>query len=57
MPRSALLQFRQHPEDTPDLAVAQRLCEEFLDALGARGIATIRLEPGELERELAAFGP
>ncbi|MEO7854900.1 MAG: UPF0175 family protein [Rubrivivax sp.] len=30
---------------------------EMIDELGARGIATIRLEPGELERELAAFGP
>lgn len=30
---------------------------EMIDALGARGIATIRLEPGDLERELAAFGP
>jgi hypothetical protein len=28
----------------------------MIDALGARGIATIRLEPGELERELATFG-
>ena len=26
------------------------------DELGRRGIATIRLQPGELERELAAFG-
>lgn len=26
---------------------------DMLDELGRRGIATIRLEPGELERELA----
>jgi len=30
---------------------------EMIDELGRRGIATIRLQPGELERELAAFGP
>lgn len=30
---------------------------EMMDELGRRGIATIRLKPGELERELAAFGP
>ena len=30
---------------------------EMMDELGRRGIATIRLQPGELERELAAFGP
>jgi predicted HTH domain antitoxin len=29
---------------------------EMIDALGERCIATIRLQPGELERELAAFG-
>lgn len=29
---------------------------DMLDELGRRGIATIRLHPGELERELAAFG-
>ena len=29
---------------------------EMIDELGRRGIATIRLAPGELERELAAFG-
>lgn len=28
---------------------------EMMDELGQRGIATIRLEPGELERELAGF--
>lgn len=30
---------------------------EMIDELGRRDIATIRLSPGELERELAAFGP
>ena len=30
---------------------------EMMDELGRRGIATIRLRPGELERELASFGP
>ena len=30
---------------------------DMMDELGRRGIATIRLRPGELERELAAFGP
>lgn len=30
---------------------------DMMDELGRRGIATIRLRPGELDRELAAFGP
>jgi len=30
---------------------------EMIDEMGRRGIATIRLTPGELERELASFGP
>lgn len=29
---------------------------DMMDELGRRGIATIRLRPGELDRELAAFG-
>jgi len=29
---------------------------EMIDELGRRGIAVIRLRPGELERELAGFG-
>ena len=29
---------------------------EMIDELGRRGIATIRLAPGELEHELASFG-
>lgn len=30
---------------------------EMIDELGRRSIDTIRLTPGELERELASFGP
>lgn len=30
---------------------------DMMDELGRRGIATVRLRPGELERELAAFDP
>jgi hypothetical protein len=30
---------------------------DMMDELGRRGIATIRLRPGELDRELAAFVP
>jgi predicted HTH domain antitoxin len=29
---------------------------DMIDELGRRGIAVIRLEPGELESEVAAFG-
>jgi len=36
-----LLQFRQLPADTPMLALAQRVTEEYLDALGAREYAMI----------------
>lgn len=36
-------------------AIAGLGYSEMIDELGRRGIATIRLEPGELERELAAF--
>jgi RNA polymerase sigma-54 factor len=36
-----LLQFRQLPADTPLLALAQRVTEEYLDALGAREYAMI----------------
>ncbi len=36
-----LLQFRQLDEATPDLAIARRICEEYLDALGAREYAMI----------------
>ena len=37
--------------------VAGLAYSEMIDELGRRGIASIRLRPGELERELAAFGP
>jgi prevent-host-death family protein len=36
--------------------VAGLSCSEMIDELGRREIVVIRLEPGELERELAAFG-
>ena len=43
------------------LGVAARIAgvpySEMIDQLGRRDIAVIRLEPGELERELAEFGP
>lgn len=55
------LAARLYDGEQISLGVAARIaglsCSEMIDALGARGIATIRLEPGELERELAAFGP
>lgn len=42
------------------LGLAARLAglsySEMVDELGRRGIAVIRLKPGELEQELAAFG-
>lgn len=37
--------------------IAGLSCSETIDEFGRRGIATIRLTPEELERELAAFGP
>lgn len=55
------LAARLYDSQQISLGVAARIAglsySEMIDALGARGIATIRLEPGELERELAAFGP
>ena len=36
--------------------IAGLSCSEMIDELGRREIAVIRLSPGELERELAAFG-
>ena len=42
------------------LGVAARIAgvsySEMIDELGRRNIAVIRLEPGELQRELAEFG-
>lgn len=55
------LAARLYDSEQISLGVAARIAglsySEMIDALGARGIATIRLEPGDLERELAAFGP
>lgn len=55
------LAARLYDSEQISLGVAARIAglsySEMIDALGARGIATIRLEPGELQRELAAFGP
>jgi predicted HTH domain antitoxin len=55
------LAARLYDSQQISLGVAARIAglsySEMIDALGARGIATIRLEPGDLERELAAFGP
>ena len=49
-----------YDRDQLSLGLAARiagLCySDMIDELGRRGIATIRLQPGELERELAAFG-
>ena len=48
-----------YDRDQISLGLAARiagLCySDMIDALGRRGIATIRLQPGDLERELAAF--
>jgi len=48
-----------YDRDKISLGLAARIAglaySEMIDELGRRGIATIRLEPGELERELAAF--
>jgi predicted HTH domain antitoxin len=55
------LAARLYDSEQISLGVATRIAglsySEMIDELGRRGIATIRLEPGELERELAAFGP
>ncbi len=54
------LAARLYDSEQISLGVAARIAglsySEMIDALGERGIATIRLEPGDLERELAAFG-
>ena len=50
-----------YDRDQISLGLAARIAglaySEMIDELGRRGIATIRLQPGELERELAAFSP
>ena len=52
---------RLYDHEQISLGVAARIAgvaySEMIDELGRRGIAVIRLEPGELERELAEFGP
>lgn len=55
------LAARLYDHEQISLGVAARIAglpySEMIDELGRRDIAVIRLEPGELERELAAFGP
>lgn len=52
-----LLQFRHLAEDTPDLAIARRVCEDYLDALGAREYAMImrrlKIDAETLKRAIA----
>lgn len=54
------LAARLYDSEQISLGVAARIAglaySEMVDELGRRGVAVIRLEPGELERELAAFG-
>ena len=54
------LAARLYDREQISLGVAARIAglsySEMIDELGRRDIAVIRLEPGELERELAAFG-
>ena len=54
------LAARMFDREQISLGVAARIAglsySEMIDELGRREIAVIRLEPGELERELAAFG-
>ena len=49
-----------YDRDQISLGLAARIAglaySEMIDELGRRGIATIRLQPGELEHELASFG-
>ena len=55
------LAARLYDHEQIGLGVAARIAgvpySEMIDELGRRDIAVIRLEPGEVERELAAFGP
>lgn len=52
-----LLQFRQLDAATPDLAIAHRVCDEYLDALGAREYAMImrrlKIDQDTLKRAIA----
>ncbi len=51
---------RLFDQEQISLGLAARIAglsySEMIDELGQREISVIRLEPGELERELAAFG-
>ena len=55
------LAARLYDHEQISLGVAARIAglgySEMIDELGRRDIAVIRLEPGELERQLAEFGP
>lgn len=52
---------RLYDHEQISLGVAARIVglsySDMIDELGRRNIAVVRLEPRELERELAAFGP
>ena len=54
------LAARLYDHEQISLGVAARIAgvsySEMMDELGRRNIAVIRLEPGELERELSEFG-
>ena len=55
------LAARLYDREQISLGAAARIAgvsySEMIDELGQRDIAVIRLEPGDLERELAEFGP
>ncbi len=55
------LAARLYDREQISLGVAARIAGlsygEMIDEFGRRDIPVLRLEPGELERELAAFGP
>ena len=61
--REVRLELAAHLYDQEQisLGVAARIAglaySEMVDALGRRDMAVIRMQPGELERELAAFDP
>lgn len=55
------LAARLYDQEQTSLGVAARIAglsySDMIDELGRRDIAVVRIDPGELERELAAFGP
>ena len=53
---AATLFDREHISLGTAARMAGLAYSEMIDELGRRNIAVIKLEPGELERELAAFG-